>query len=100
MVTLLSVVFQIPVDILPGSHRLLVEGLANTAGGDILFTNETELNFETKYMSVFIRTDYFEYYPETTGMHIPSQFPIFLEFYVSSVYLCTDFLFKLFGKNH
>ena len=59
--------FQIPFDILPGSHRLLVEGLANTAGGDILFTNETELNFETKYMSVFIRTDHFEYYPENTG---------------------------------
>ena len=85
MVTLLNIVFQIPFDVLPGSHRLLVEGLANTAGGDILFTNETELNFETKYMSVFIRTDHFEYYPETTGMHIPLQFSNFLDSQVISI---------------
>ena len=87
-----STVFQIPIDILPGSHRLLVEGLANTAGEDILFTNETELNFEAKYISVFIRTDHFEYYPETTGMRI---------FLHSSQFLPTVFLsissgFKLF----
>ena len=61
---------QIPFDVLPGSHRLLVEGLAGQGNGDILFTNETQLDFETKYMSVYIRPDHFEYYPDNIGGNI------------------------------
>ncbi len=58
---------QIPTSTLPGSHRMVVEGLAATVYGDPVFRNETELQFETKYISVFIQTDRYVYFPTNSG---------------------------------
>ena len=40
----------------------MVEGQARTSFGDVLFKNETELDFKTKYVSVYIQTDRAIYY--------------------------------------
>ena len=58
---------QVPITVVPGSHKLTVEGLINDGYGQPIFRNETEVHFETKYVSLFVTTDRPVYYPPGTG---------------------------------
>lgn len=58
---------QVPDSLHPGSYKLKVQG----TGHGLHFTNETDLAFESKSISVFIQTDKAMYKPGQTGKCIP-----------------------------
>lgn len=58
---------QVPDSLHPGSYKLKVQG----TGHGLHFTNETDLAFESKSISVFIQTDKAMYKPGQTGIFNP-----------------------------
>ena len=64
-------VCQVPEYVGDGVHKLVVEGIVNldqNGVGQPIFRNETDLDFHSKYISIFVQTDNPLYYPEQIGM--------------------------------
>lgn len=59
---------QIPEVLQNGTHRLTVEGVTSAGAGQQVFKNETILEFDSKYVSVFIQTDSPTYMQDQLGM--------------------------------
>ena len=61
--------FQIEENIPPGNgtHKLLVEGLVGSGPGQPIFSNFTAIQYESKYVSLFIQTDRPMYYAPMKG---------------------------------
>nr|UCK81481.1 macroglobulin-complement related protein-like 3 [Arenicola marina] len=54
---------MVPETVMPGKHKLSVQGLVSGGRGDPIFHNETALVFDSKYISLFIQTEKPVYYP-------------------------------------
>ncbi len=61
------VIFQIPPTSLFGSYKLKVEGDVHGVLGGTAFSNETELQYSQRSMTIFIQTDKPIYMQGETG---------------------------------
>ncbi len=57
-----------------GTHKLLVEGLIGSGAGQPVFSNFTAVQYESKFVSLFIQTDRPMYYPPMKGTLLLCKF--------------------------